>query len=137
MAHAFPSKEWLEALVKALNSDERYEKVAAKWEADFMFVIEPDKGSSEPELQYYMDLWHGKCRNSFIVEPGKTDEPKPAYTMRATRSQFMQVLKGDLDPMQAMLTRRLRVEGNMAYLLRNVPVVLDFVRCAGTIEIAE
>jgi hypothetical protein len=31
--------------------------------------------------------------------------------------------------MQAMLTRRLQVSGNMAYILRNVPVVLDFVRC--------
>jgi putative sterol carrier protein len=31
--------------------------------------------------------------------------------------------------MQAMMTRRLQVAGNMAYILRNVPVVLDFVRC--------
>ena len=31
--------------------------------------------------------------------------------------------------MQAMLTRKLHVIGSMAYVLRNVPVVLDFVRC--------
>jgi hypothetical protein len=28
------------------------------------------------------------------------------------------------------MTRRLRVKGNMAVLVRNVPTVLDFVRCA-------
>jgi len=39
------------------------------------------------------------------------------------------VVTGELDAMQAMMTRRLRVEGNMAYMLRNVPSVLDFVRC--------
>jgi len=32
--------------------------------------------------------------------------------------------------MQAMMTRRLQVEGSMAYMMRNVPTVLDFVRCA-------
>jgi len=32
--------------------------------------------------------------------------------------------------MQAMLTRKLGVQGNMAVMMRSVPVVLDFVRCA-------
>jgi putative sterol carrier protein len=32
--------------------------------------------------------------------------------------------------MQALMTRKLHVKGNLAVLLRNVPVVLDFVRCA-------
>jgi putative sterol carrier protein len=49
--------------------------------------------------------------------------------LTAGLSQFNAVLAGRLDPMQAMLTRRLQVSGNMAYILRNVPVVLDFVRC--------
>ena len=130
MAHPFPSEGWLNAFEEVLNSDERYAKVAAKWEGDFMFVIEPDKGSSEPELRYYMDLWHGKCRKAYVVEPDVQDAPEPAFTLRATRGQFVKVLKGEVDPMQAMLTRRLRVEGSMAYMLRNVPTVLDFVRCA-------
>jgi putative sterol carrier protein len=32
--------------------------------------------------------------------------------------------------MQALMTRKLHVQGNMATLMRNVPTVLDFVRCA-------
>jgi len=48
---------------------------------------------------------------------------------KAGFAHFAAVLGGSLDPMQAMLTRRLQVSGNMAYILRNVPVVLDFVRC--------
>lgn len=137
MAHPFPSVGWLEAFEEVLNNDERYAKVAAKWEGDFLFIIEPDEGSEDPVIWYYMDLWHGKCRESFDVEPGSEDAPKPQFILRASRMQFMKVLKGELDPMQAMLTRRLRVEGNMAYMLRNVPIVLDFVRCAGSIEIVD
>ena len=136
MAHPFPSEGWLAEFEKVLNTDERYARVAANWEGDFMFVIEPDQGSTEAPLQYYMDLWHGKCRRSFVVGLDDKNPPKPAFTLRATRSQFLRVMKGDLDPMQAMLTRRLRVEGNMTYILRNVPTVLDFVRCAKSVEIA-
>jgi hypothetical protein len=33
--------------------------------------------------------------------------------------------------MTAMMTNKLRVRGNMGYMMRNVPTVLDFVRCAG------
>jgi hypothetical protein len=29
-----------------------------------------------------------------------------------------------------MLTRKLKVQGNMAVMMRSVPTVLDFVRCA-------
>jgi putative sterol carrier protein len=137
MAYSFPSEEWLQAFEEALNKDEKYAKVASNWEGDFMFVIEPDEGSDDAVLQYYMDLWHGKCKNAFVVEPGAAEAPKPAFTMRATRTQFIKVLKGELDPMQAMLTRRLRVEGSMPYMLRNVPTVLEFVRCAGSIKIAD
>ncbi len=137
MAHPFPSEDWLAAFEEILNSDEQYARIAAKWEGDIMFVIEPDEGTSDPALQYFMDLWHGKCRNAYVVGLEDTDAPKPAYIFRATRSQFLQVLKGELDPMQAMLTRRLRVEGSMAYMLRNIPTVLDFVRCAKLVGIAD
>ncbi len=137
MAHPFPSEGWLAAFMELLNSDEQYARVAAKWEGDITFVVEPDKGSTEPALQLYMDLWHGKCRNAFLVGEDEEDAPKPAFKLRATRSEFMNVLKGELDPMQAMLTRRLRVEGNMAYMLRHVPTVLDFVRCAKLVGITD
>ena len=54
-----------------------------------------------------------------------------------TESHFAQtgpmteaILLGTLDPMTAMLTSKLKVTGSMAYMMRNVPTVLDFVRCA-------
>lgn len=52
------------------------------------------------------------------------------FVLTAPFSNFVRVLKGDLDPMQAMLTRKLVVKGNLAYMMRNVPTVLEFVRCA-------
>jgi putative sterol carrier protein len=62
--------------------------------------------------------------------------PKPAFTLRAPRSTLLRVMEGQLDPMQAMVTRKLKVEGNMAYMMMNVPTVLDFVRCCRQVKIA-
>ena len=53
-----------------------------------------------------------------------------------TRANFLNILGGAIDPMQAMPTRKLIVDGDMIYMMRNVPVVLDFVRCAKSVGVA-
>jgi putative sterol carrier protein len=35
--------------------------------------------------------------------------------------------------MSAMMTSKLKVSGSMGYMMRNVPTVLDFVRCANEV----
>ena len=138
MAYIFPSDEWILALKDKLNTDEQYAHIARKWEGDILFDIRADGPLESPET-YYIDLWHGKCREISIVEPDRAAEAQAAYTLSAPYTILTRVLKGDLDPMQAMITRKLTVHGSMAYMLRNVPVVLDFVRCAQeiTTEILE
>ena len=127
MPPKFPSPEWLKALEERLNSDPRYAQVARNWEGDLAFIIEPDdSGELTEPLVLYLDLWHGKCRGSAVLQDPA--EKNPAFTLAATLENYRRILEGKLDPMQAMLTRKLKVKGNMAYMMRNVPVVLDFVR---------
>jgi len=133
MAHVFPSAEWLQALNDKLNSDEKYARIAKNWEGDIMFDIEPDGPLTRP-MKLYLDLWHGKSRKAFILDEGQESEPSPAFVLSAPYGNFARVIKGELDPMQAMITRKLRVQGSMAYMMRNVPVVLDFVRCVQEVE---
>jgi len=137
MPHPFPSAEWLKAFETILNSDPRYAEVAKNWEGDLVFEIQSEGGVAPGTrgVAMYLDLWHGKCRGSRVLAaPG--DAPKAKFTLRAPRSNFLLILGGSLDPMQAMLTRKLMVDGDMIYMMRNVPVVLDFVRCAKLVGIA-
>jgi putative sterol carrier protein len=134
MGYAFPSEEWLRALCDVLNSDARYAEVAKAWEGDMLCVVESDDAGGPPGMGFYFDLWHGRCRRA-EVRPMDGSSAKVRFVLRAPRGQFLKVVTGELDPMQAMVTRRLHVDGDMAYMLRNVPVVLDFVRCARKVEI--
>ena len=52
------------------------------------------------------------------------------FTLSATYKNIASVLSGNLNPMTAMMTSKLKVKGSMGYMMRNVPTVLDFVRCA-------
>jgi putative sterol carrier protein len=134
MGHPFPSEAWLLALHQTINSDEQYARTAKGWEGDILCVIEAPDGHDWLAV-FYLDLWHGTCRGVRAFPPGTTDLPTAKFTLRAPLPNFYKVISGELDPMQAMMTRRLRVEGNMAYMLRNVPTVLDFVRCCRAVEI--
>ena len=122
----FPSDEWVTEYAQKLNENKNYEEAARTWEGDFLFVVTPDEGLDR-EYVVYLDLWHGKCRDAYIVEEGK--QVKSAFTLRGPYENYVRLLAGELDPMQALLTRKLSVQGNMAVLMRNVPTVLDFVRC--------
>jgi putative sterol carrier protein len=127
MSAVFPTIEWLKEFENKLNSDDHYAQVAKNWEGDMYFIIEPE-GNLKTQTVMYLDLWHGRCRATEMVTDVAAHAP--AFTLKAGYVNFAKVLKGELDPMQAMLTRKLDVKGNMAAMMRNVPTVLDFVRCA-------
>jgi putative sterol carrier protein len=122
----FPTSEWLPTLVEKLNNDLKYAQVARNWEGDMLVQINPG-GSLKSQVIYYLDLWHGKCREAYPVED--LNAVKAAFILKAPYENYVRLLKGELEPMQALLTRKLGLNGNMAVLMRNVPTVLDFVRC--------
>ena len=128
MTTVFPSEEWLKDLNAKLNSDGHYAEIARKWEGDLFFFIEPE-GNLKEGLTFYLDLWHGTCRK-VEYQPLPKSYPNPAFTLTASYDNITSILAGKLNPMTAMMTSRLKVKGNMGYMMRNVPTVLDFVRCA-------
>lgn len=127
MAYLFPSSEWLDALEEKLNGDPKYDQVATNWEGDLMFLIQADEALPEPVIMY-LDLWHGKCRGVEYFA-GQAVEKDAAFVLSAPFGNFERVLSGELHPMQALTTRKLKVKGNFPYMMRNIPTILEFVRC--------
>lgn len=128
MSAIFPSAEWLIALCSKLNADDRYGDIARHWEGDLIFDIEPEGRLNEP-VRMYLDLWHGQCRRvEYLSSAAGAGDTK--FVLRAPYNDFAAILLGKLDPMTAMLTSKLKVTGSLGYMMRHVPTVLDFVRCA-------
>ncbi|HIC92855.1 MAG TPA: hypothetical protein EYP09_01200 [Anaerolineae bacterium] len=76
----FLTDEWIKALCQELNRSEAYAQAAKNWEGDFYFIVEPEGPVKEPVI-FYVDLWHGKCREAKLV--ADEGEKQPAFRMRA------------------------------------------------------
>lgn len=131
MSILFPSDNWVKALKDVVNSDADYAQTAQNWEGDVIFQVEPDSLVPKPMLMY-VDLWHGQCRDAYEV--ASLDDKKAAFVLAAPASVLIRIIQGKLDPMQAMITRQLKVHGSMVYMMKNVPTVLKFVKCASKVD---
>jgi CubicO group peptidase (beta-lactamase class C family) len=108
----FPTAEWLQELVDKLNSDENYARVAHNWEADMKVTVEAG-GSLAAPIDFYLDLWHGKCRQAFILDGSQ--EVKPALVLRLPYENGVRLLKvGTLRRMTAnFLTEQQTTDAQM------------------------
>lgn len=126
MTIAFASNEWAQALKAAINESEAYRSAAKTWEGDFYFIIEPEGSLTERSI-LYVDLWHGDCRDAFVA----ADEAvkRPEFVINAPVSAWKQVVTKQIDPVQALMTRRLKLQGNMMKIMRAVKAAQELVNC--------
>jgi len=130
MAFKFPSDEWIKELARQLNASEAYEKSAKDWEGDFVFVVEPDE--AYPNTAYlFLGLYHGKSTNAAMI--GSETERPAEFIIRAPFSTWRQVIEGKLDPIQGMMTRKLKLQGNMMKVMRYPKAAKEIVSCCALV----
>jgi len=127
MTYLFGSDEWIKAFMKEINKDEAYEKSALDWEGDFYFVATPDKFLDDVTI-YYIDLWHGKCRDACLVE----DEAQfsPVFRLETSDANWKAIIEKRLDPIRGMMTRKIKLRGNMSKIMRYVKAAQELVNCS-------
>jgi putative sterol carrier protein len=130
MAFKFPSDEWIKELGRQLNASEAYERSAKDWEGDFVFIAEPD--SAYPHTAYlFLGLYHGKSTDAALV--ASEDERPAQFIIRAPFSAWRQVIEGKLDPIQGMMTRKLRLQGDMMKIMRYPKAAKEIVSCCALV----
>ena len=128
----FPSDGWLELYREHINASPEYRAAAATWEGDiaFVFEAEPDRGVPG-DLWAVLDLWHGECRGSRMVSPEEGGRCR--YVIRAPYSRWKDVLHGDLDPVKGMMQGKLKVQGDLATIVRYVRSANELVHLTGQV----
>jgi putative sterol carrier protein len=127
----FGSEEWIAAWKEEVNESEAYAKAAADWEGDFYFIVMPE-GAFTETIYYYVDLWHGKCREAYRSPDGT--EKDPEFRLTAPISVWRQVVEGKLDAIQGMLAGKLKVKGNLIKITRYVRAAQELVACCARVE---
>jgi putative sterol carrier protein len=120
------SEEWVQAFADAINASLAYADAAKTWEGDFYIIIESG-GPVQDEIVMYLDLWHGKCREAFIV-PDRSSK-SPAFVISAAEAAWRKVIDRKLDPIQGMMTRQLKLKGDMVKIMKAVKAAKELVEC--------
>jgi putative sterol carrier protein len=130
MAIKFPSGEWIKALSAKLNESESYEKSAKDWEGDFVFIVEPDDAFEETAY-LFLGLYHGKSPDAGAI---LTQEEREAeFVLSAPFTNWRKVIEGKLDPIQGMMTKKLKVKGNMMKIMRYPKAAKEIVSCCALV----
>ena len=126
MTYKFPSDEWVNEYMHQLNTSPDYERAGKDWERDILFVSEPDR--AHPEYAYfYLDLYHGKCREARLLSG--PDEKKTGYIISTPFSTWRKIISGELDPIQALMTRKLKLQGDLMLLMRYPKAAMEMFAC--------
>lgn len=126
----FPSEEWIETFRERINASDAYAKAAKDWEGDFLFVVEPAGDLNEP-ASFYVDLWHGKCREARILEPG--EEVRTAFTYAGPYDNWVRLIQGEIHPIQGLLTGKFRLKGSMMKIMRYTKAATVLVKTASEV----
>ena len=131
MALKFPSDQWIKELSRQLNASASYEKSAKDWEGDFIFVVEPDE-FFDTTAYMFLSLLHGKSPDAAML--ASEDEREAPFVIRAPFGVWRQVVEGKLDPIQGMLTRKLKLQGDLLKVMRYPKAAIEIITCCAGIE---
>lgn len=129
----FGTPDWIEEYVKTLNENKAYEEAAITWEGDFLFIVWPEKEAGiDKEVVMWMDLWHGKCRDHAML-PNR-EARKTAFIYEGEYANWKEIIEGRLDPIKALLTRKMKLTGDRAKVMRATRAAKELVRTAQMIK---
>jgi len=131
MAILFGSQEWVDALKKALETSQTYKEAAKKWEGDIYIIVEPDASYKHRNI-VYLDLWHGECREARAITD--ENEKSPKYRIFGPFTNMKQILDKKVDPVQSMMTGKLKVKGDMAQIMKMPRAAVELVNCMTAFE---
>jgi len=130
MPYRFPSDAWIAELSRRLNESPSYESSAKNWEGDFVFVVEPDEAYAETAY-LFLGLLHGKSTGGALLS--SPDERPAEYRIRAPFSVWRRVIEGELDPIQGMMMRKLKLDGNLMKIMRYPKAAKEIVCCCADV----
>jgi hypothetical protein len=114
----FASREWIAAFVAALDAQPDLGKALAGLPRDAALVVEAEPPAFPRAVAVHGEQERGRItRWRLLDDEDELLEIEPAYVLRARYGVWRALLAGG-DPVQAALSGRVRVEGDLEALVR-------------------
>ena len=129
MAAEILSEAWAQAWSDALNASESYRAAAAGWEGAVVVAVRGEPARGVEARAVFLDLWHGACRAARVAGP--PDAEAARYVLTADAATWLELLRGGVDPVTAVMGGRLELtKGSVMGLLPHVAAAKELVAVA-------
>lgn len=135
MAVRFGTPEWAAALMREINASSEYRNAAARWGDGFngnlLFAFDKDASLAQP-LHLFLRLARGRCDGAEFV-PGPS-HPDAGFALRGPFTLWREILERKTLAATAILTGKLRVEGEKLTLLRQAGASRALIHCVASVD---
>ena len=130
----FGSPAWCAAVREEVNASSEYRNAAAKWgqgwNGNLLLAFETDAALSAP-LHLFLALGEGRCaRAEFVPGPEHADA---GFSLRAPFSLWREILERRTLAATAILTGRMKVEGDKLTLLKHAGANRALIHCVASV----
>ena len=116
------TQEWMDAWKIIINGSKEYREIAKEWEGSVSITVNADPSKNVPEPVYmFTDYWHGDALEFLICDAAKAQTAK--FIMTVDYSRWKQVAKKELDATKALMQGKLKLKGDLTYVVRNVKTI--------------
>ncbi len=127
----FGTEEWVQAFIKSVNNNSKFQRRARKWEGDFIFIVKAD-GALETDIYRWVDLYHGKAIDGRVLM--SPDEVKAEGILKGSYDNWVKLIEGHLELIDSMMNNIFRYEGDIIKMMQNVRVGLELIFSARAVE---
>jgi putative sterol carrier protein len=136
MAFTFPSPEWAAEFKKAVQTSTAYKQAAATWTFGPVALLtkaDPALGLAE-DVGMWLEIEHGNCSDVRVVT--RAEAEKAPFCISGEYARWKSVLKKELDPIKAMMQKKLELKGQMTTIVKYVNASKELVECATRVPTA-
>jgi len=135
MASKFGTAEWAAALKQEINGSSEYRNAAEEWGVGFngnlLFVFEADKEAPQ-DRSLMLKLSGGSCQDAEFVDT--VSHPDAGFVLRGPAHLWREILQRKTMAATAILTGKLKVEGERMQLLKHTAANRALIHCTASVE---
>ena len=132
-AYRAMTQEWLDAWKDKISESGEYREIAKNWEGSVAIIVnaDPEKGIPTP-IYLFTDYWHGEVRDFLICDEAKARSAR--FVISGDYLRWKQVARKELDPTKAMMQGKLKLKGELTYIVRHIKTVQKVIDLLCQIE---
>lgn len=122
------SDEWCKNWENLVKASEEFAVYNKGWQGDIGCVILKDPGASLPDNQYlYLDFADGVVNGIHMTDQATAENAK--FVISGDYIRWKQVALRELDAVKAMMQGKLKLKGNLPYVVKYLKGVQESIRC--------